>query len=99
MARRKGFKPEFSERSVEFLKAVHQELESRGSVQHNISQLVELALDAAKSELVDQFVSENTPTEYKIRELLKDPKHSAKILAVAGKQKFGISKEEPDSLA
>lgn len=99
MARHKSFKPEFNEKSVEFITRIHEELISRGSKKHNISDLIHSLLISAKASIIDDFVSENTPVEYKLKMLLASPKENSKVLEILNRKTFGLQKEEREQSA
>lgn len=93
MARTKKFRPELDQRSIEFLTKIHEELVARGSTKHNISDLIFLLLSSAKPSLINDFVSEHTPVEFKLKLLLENPKENSKVLEMINRKTFGITKE------
>lgn len=84
-------KVKLSSEVLEKLGQVSETLKSRGAKDFDLSIVIEqLFKEGIASRIIDRFVSDNTPTEYKLSQLLSDPETKEKLLNIAEKKQFGL---------
>lgn len=87
-------KVKLSHEVLQKLSIVSETLKQRGSKDHNLSAIIDRIFNEnSTAKIIDQFVSDNTPTEYKLTQLLNDPETKEKLLNIAEKKQFGLQSQ------
>ncbi len=94
MARPKELQFKPTEAVKNRMKEIDSELKSRGAKDFNINEIIEkLFFSAISQVIIDEFVTQKTPENYKLAQLLETPGEREKILKIIENKKFGIKYE------
>jgi len=95
MARKKKIKIKLTEKLLGQLEKVHDELIARGANDFNLVHILERLMQERGSQtIIDEFVNEHTPNNYKIAKLLETPEERERILKILENKSFGLSVSE-----
>jgi hypothetical protein len=89
MKRKKKTQFDFGPSTLALVESTQALLNERGVFDFNVGTLIEFLVLSASPATIDQFVSEQTPMEYKIKMLLKNESAAKELLKLANKHDFG----------
>jgi hypothetical protein len=95
MARKRKVKLKISTELLSKLEPVHEELINRGAEGIDLCQLLERLFDEPNAQsVVDHFVNDHTPNDYKIARLLETPEERERLLKIIENKQFGLGQFE-----
>ena len=76
----------------ERLQSVGSELKSRGATEFDPSNILDALVNSEfGAQVIDKFVNDHTPEEFKLRKILEMPEEREKLLGLIGDREFGFS--------
>lgn len=91
MARKKKSQFQLGDTTKKFLDEVSAILIERGAKEIDLAPLLDSIVSKRNSKDVDDFVSKNTPFEFKLKKLMEDDKTLNEINKLADKYHFGLT--------
>lgn len=89
--RKKKFQVKVSEKVASQLVLAHETLSSRGALDFDVNEVIDLVFEQLGDKVINDYVSQKSPEEYKLKELLKDPNMRAELERLTAERTFGLN--------